>query len=47
MAGIIRFEEIESWKTARQLTGLIYKLSEQSNFARDFGLKYQIRRASV
>ena len=47
MAGITRFEEIEGWKTARQLTSLIYKLSEQSLFAKDYGLKDQIRRASV
>ena len=47
MAGITRFEEIEAWKTARQLTTLIYKLSEQGVFVKDFGLKDQIRRASV
>ena len=47
MAGITRFEEIEAWKTARQLTALIYKLSEHGMFAKDFGLKDQIRRASV
>lgn len=47
MAGITRFEEIEAWKTARQLTTLIYTVSEQGIFARDFGLKDQIRRASV
>ena len=47
MAGITRFEEIEAWKTARQLTNLIYKVSEQGIFAKDFGLKDQIRRASV
>jgi len=47
MAGITRFEEIEGWKTARQLTNMIYKLSEQSLFAKDYGLKDQIRRASV
>ena len=47
MAGITRFEEIESWKTARQLTLLIYKMAEQGAFAKDFGLKDQIRRAAV
>lgn len=47
MAGITRFEEIEAWKIARQLTNLIYKISEQGSFARDYGLKDQIRRASV
>lgn len=47
MAGITRFEEIEAWKTSRQLTGLIYRLSEQGLFGKDYGLKDQIRRASV
>lgn len=47
MAGITRFEEIEAWKTARQLTNLIYKMSDQGTFAKDYGLKDQIRRASV
>lgn len=47
MAGIMRFEEIEAWKTARELTKLIYSLTEQGAFQRDFGLKDQIRRASV
>ena len=47
MAAITRFEEIESWKTSRQLTLLVYKFSEQGAFAKDYGLKDQIRRASV
>jgi four helix bundle protein len=47
MAGITRFEEIEAWKTARRLTTFIYHLSDQGAFAKDFGLKDQIRRASV
>lgn len=47
MAGITRFEEIEAWKTARQLTNLVYSLSNQTGFNRDFGLRDQIRRASV
>lgn len=47
MAGITRFEEIEAWKTARQLTLMVYKLTEQGAFAKDFGLKDQIRRAAV
>ena len=47
MAGITRFEEIEAWKTAKQLTNLIYDLGNQTGFNRDFGLRDQIRRASV
>ena len=47
MPTIIRFEDIEAWKTARDLTRLIYGLTEQSAFAKDFGLKSQIQRACV
>jgi len=47
MSTITRFEEIEAWQTARELTKLIYSLTEESKFSRDFGLKDQIRRASV
>jgi four helix bundle protein len=47
MPTIIRFEEIEAWQTARELTKLIYLLTEESKFSRDFGLKDQIRRAAV
>ena len=44
---IKKFEEIESWKKARLLTSKIYQTTGQGNFARDFGLKDQIRRASI
>jgi len=47
MAGLTRFEEIESWKTARQLTNMVYVLGSQAGFNRDFGLRDQIRRACV
>ena len=47
MPTIKRFEEIEAWKTARELTIQIYTLTDETKFARDFGLKDQIRRAAV
>jgi len=47
MATFKRFEEIESWKRARQLTNRVYELSGQGTFARDFALKDQVRRACV
>jgi len=40
------FEEIEAWQKARQLTKEIYEVSNKNLFARDFGLRDQIRRAS-
>lgn len=37
MAKIERFEQIEAWQTARELTKLIHWLSNSGEFARDFG----------
>ena len=47
MATFKKFEEIECWKRARQLTRRVYEITNRPAFARDFGLKDQIRRASV
>ncbi|MBW3623787.1 MAG: four helix bundle protein [Armatimonadetes bacterium] len=47
MAGIERFEDIEGWKKARELTRAIYSLTSTGEFSRDYGLKDQLRRASV
>ena len=47
MGTIKRFEEIEAWQTARELTRLIYALSNEGTFSRDFGLRDQMRRAAV
>jgi hypothetical protein len=47
MATFQRFEEIEAWQKARELTRKIYRITKQGAFARDFGLKDQIRDASV
>jgi four helix bundle protein len=42
-----RFEELDAWKTARQLTNLIYDLTSKGEYGRDWGLVDQSRRASV
>ena len=47
MPTIVRFEDIEAWQTARELTGLVYDLTRRGEFARDFGLSNQMQRASV
>ena len=41
------FEEIEAWQKARELTREIYAITHRDLFAKDFGLRDQIRRASV
>ena len=47
MARIERFEDIEAWAKARELTREVYRVTSGGAFARDFGLRDQIRRASV
>jgi len=47
MAAIRRFEEIDAWQRARELTRAIYEVTRSGTFARDFGLRDQIRRAAV
>jgi four helix bundle protein len=42
-----RFEDLEVWQLAKELTSLIYKVSSSGTFARDFGLRDQMRRAAV
>ncbi len=47
MAKISRFEDIIAWQKALELSNLIYSHSNKDNFAKDFGLRDQMRRASV
>lgn len=47
MTTATRFEELEVWQKAKELTNLIYRLSASGSFARDFGLRDQMRRAAV
>ncbi len=46
MAKIRRFEDLQSWQKARQLTNLIYELTSHPEFAKDFRLRDQIRDAA-
>ena len=43
---IERFEDIEAWQLARELTRKVYQLTKKPRFARNFGLKGQIRDAA-
>lgn len=44
---IERFEDIESWKLARTLVKDVYSLTSKEPIVKDYGLKDQLRRASV
>lgn len=47
MATFKRFEDIQAWQKARTLTKKIYLLTSNGSFAKDFGLRDQIRRSAV
>jgi len=44
---IKRFEDIEAWGRARELTKCIYKVSSINYFSKDWGLRDQIRKSSI
>ncbi len=47
MPTIKRFEDIEAWQTARELTKSVYELTNHGEFVRDSALSNQMQRASV
>ena len=47
MPTVERFEDLRVWKSSRELVKVIYKLSNQGGFQKDFGLRDQIRRAVI
>ena len=47
MAKVEHFEDLKVWQDARMLTGKIYALSRKESFAKDFGFRDQICRATV
>lgn len=47
MAKFEKFEEIVAWQKAYAVTVQVYRITATDNFAKDFGLKDQIRRAAV
>jgi len=47
MATIKKFEDIQAWQKAREVSAAIYRLCKQGDLATDFGLRDQIRRCAV
>ena len=43
---IERFEDIEAWQLARELTRKVYRLTKKPRFSKDYGLKKQIQDAA-
>ena len=47
MSKIEKFEDIQAWQRARELTKQIYEITKGTLFFKDFELKAQIRRSGV
>lgn len=41
------FRDLNVWKESKKLAVLIYKITQEGNFLKDYGLQDQIRRAAV
>jgi len=44
---IVRFEDFIAWQKARDLTARIYTITRRREFTQDYGLRDQLRRASL
>lgn len=44
---IERFEDIEAWKAARELSVAVYRAATGPRFSRDYALRDQVQRAAV
>lgn len=47
MATTTKFEDLIAWQEARTLVKVVYKLTADGSFSKDFGMRDQIQRASV
>lgn len=47
MAKITRFEDLICWQKAKSLVNLIYRLTKERPFSKDYPLRDQIRRAAI
>jgi len=47
MAMIQLFEDIQAWQESRKLVKMIYSLTNKELFSKDYGMRDQVRRASV
>ncbi len=47
MATFTRFEDINAWQKARNLTKEVYVITQNGAFSRDYDLRNQIRRSTI
>jgi len=43
----MKFEDLNAWQKARELTNAVYDICKQGELARDYGLRGQLQRAAV
>jgi four helix bundle protein len=41
------FEDLDAWKSARELVQAVYAMTRDNNLSKDYGLRDQIQRAAV
>jgi len=46
MGNVERFEDLRVWQVAREVVGVVYKMSSTGAFSKDYALRDQIRRAA-
>ena len=44
---IQRFEDLDCWKAARELVKMVYSMTRDEPFLKDFGLRDQVRRSAI
>lgn len=47
MTKVKKFEDVIAWQKVRELVKMVYEMTREGDFTRDFSLKDQIRRAAV
>lgn len=47
MATLKKFEDLECWKKARELTNYIFIVTKKENFKQEIDIKSQIKRAAL
>ena len=47
MSKVERFEDLHAWQGAREIVSIVYRMTSEDGFSRDFALRDQIRRAAI
>jgi four helix bundle protein len=47
LTSVTKFEDLIAWQESRLLVKMVYKITSEGTFSKDFGMRDQIQRASV